>query len=79
MVRRRPGAPSGEFAENAWTRLQDVQRGNGQAMTLSGVSRHVDHEFAAELGANGLPGLLGGFTETRAESAGRHVKGPGLL
>lgn len=70
VVERRPGAPSGEFAENAWTRLQDVQRGNGQAMTLSGAARHVDHEFAAELGMNGLPGWMGGFTPTRAEEAG---------
>ncbi len=59
------GAPSTEFAENGWTNFQDVQRSNGQAMTLSGVARLTDHEFAAELGANGLPGWTGGFVPRR--------------
>ncbi|MFZ5814632.1 MAG: hypothetical protein ACOY93_04960 [Bacillota bacterium] len=31
-------------------------------MTLSGAPGLTDHEFAAELGANGLPGWMGGFT-----------------
>lgn len=63
MADRRIGAPSGSFADQARANMRDIQRGSGQAMTLSGVPNLVDHEFAAELGANGLPGWFGGFTD----------------
>jgi hypothetical protein len=52
LVRRQgAGEPAGHPARS------------GQATTLSGVPDRIDHKFAAELGANGLPGWLGGFTD----------------
>jgi hypothetical protein len=59
----RTGAPSGLFAGKGRANRRDIQRGNGQAMTLSGVPDRIDHEFTAEVGANGLPGWFGGFVD----------------
>lgn len=72
--RFRIGTASGSFARQVRAKMRDIQRGSGQAKTLSGVPDEIDHEFAAELGANGLPGWFGGFTDREKRRTAQEIE-----